>query len=107
MRPLRLLVTLTLLSAAGIPQVACMLRRADMSMAFPSTHHLAVTGTASPDDCPVTRCVPSTVAQVAGLPPSVALANPGGQREPQGYLRRASWGTPPALPPPRPLLSSS
>lgn len=110
MRRLRLLVGLLLFSAAAIPEgaaVACMLMRSDMRMTADCGHDLVVTSADTPGDCPVTECLPRTTALIPDLTRTVDLPDVGRAPEPQRYLRQLSWGIRPALPPPKPLLSSN
>jgi len=110
MRRLRLLVGLLLLSAAAIPEgtaVACMLMRSDMPMTADCGHDLVVTSADAPGDCPVTECLPRAAARIPDLTRTTDLADVGHAPEPHGSLRPLSWGIPPALPPPKPLLSSN
>lgn len=110
MRHLRLLVGLLLLSAAAIPEgtaAACMLMRPDMPMAADCGHDLVVTSADMSGDCPVTQCLPRATARIPDLTRTADLAVVGRAPEPQRWLRPLSWGIPPALPPPKPLLSSN
>jgi len=106
---LRLLVGLLLLSAAAIPEgaaAACMLMRLDMPMTAAGGHEIVVTSAVASGDCPVTQCLLQATARLPDLTGTVALADIGRSAHPQRSLRPLRWGVPPALPPPKPHLSS-
>ncbi|MEZ4589147.1 MAG: hypothetical protein R2909_22465 [Gemmatimonadales bacterium] len=107
---IRLLVGLMLLSAVAIPEgsaVACMLMRSDMPMTSDCGHELVVTSAEASGTCPVTECLPRATARIPDLTGTTVVAHIGREAAPQPFLRPISWGIPPALPPPKPLLSSN
>ena len=110
MRSLKLLVGLTLLSAAALPQAtaaACMLMRSDMAMASDCGHDLVVSAADASDDCPVSRCLPRVAVQLPELIRTADVADYGREDRPRQYKRAHTWAIAPALPPPKRLLSNS